>query len=48
MYEEDHVMSPDGKEEHLLFDLVLKELLNPQDPTNAAAGVRLKTIECAP
>ena len=48
MYEEDHVMSPDGKEEHLIFKLAREELLNPVDPTNAADGVRLKTIECAP
>ena len=41
----EHVMSPDGTEPHLIFKLALDEALNPQDPTNAAPNVRLKTIE---
>jgi hypothetical protein len=43
MYEEDHVMSPDGKTKHLIYKLVRDELLNPQDGSNVAT--RDKTIE---
>ena len=44
MYEEDHVMSPDGNTPHLVYKLVRDELFNPVDPTNQAT--RAKTIEC--
>eukprot|EP00966_Prymnesium_polylepis_P181127 4195341-Prymnesium_polylepis.2 len=43
MYEEDHVMSPDGKKKHLIYKLVRDELFNPQDASNVAT--RAKTIE---
>ena len=45
------VMAADGKTlapHVLIFKLARDELLSPRDPTNAAAGVRVKTIECAP
>ena len=34
MFEEDHILAPDGKTPHLVFQLVREELLNPKDPTN--------------
>jgi hypothetical protein len=43
MYEEEHVMSPDGTEPHLVYSLVLDELFNPKDATNRAT--QAKTIE---
>ena len=46
MYEEDHVMSPDGTTKHLIYKLVHDELLNPQDTSNVET--RAKTIEYAP
>ena len=42
-FEEDHRLSPDGTESHLLYQLVRDELLQPKDPTNTRT--RLKTIE---
>ena len=44
-YQEEKVYSPDGKVPHLIYKLVRDELLNPADPTNAAPGVRARTIE---
>ena len=43
MYEEEHVMSPDGTEPHLIYSLVRDELFNPKDATNRAT--QAKTIE---
>ena len=45
MFEEEHCMSPDGTQPHLIFKLARDELLTPGDPTNAASAVREKTIE---
>ena len=45
MYEEAFVLSPDGKEKHLMYKLAREELFNPADPSNQQT--RLKTIEYA-
>lgn len=43
MFNEDHVLSPDGSTKHLIFKLVRQELIDPIDATNRQT--RSKTIE---
>eukprot|EP00966_Prymnesium_polylepis_P322491 7378749-Prymnesium_polylepis.1 len=45
MFEEEHIYSPDGSTQHLIWKLARDELLTPVDPTNAAPHVTEKTIE---
>ena len=44
IFEEDHILSPDGTTRHLLWKLARDELLAPADPTNADPRVTTKTI----
>eukprot|EP00966_Prymnesium_polylepis_P259721 5999344-Prymnesium_polylepis.2 len=44
-YQEQAVLSPDGRTRHLLYKDALAELISPQDETNQRASIRAKTVE---